>query len=69
MSTGILIIVTTVLIIFFNALYVGAEFAAVSARKTRVAQLAESGNWLAKMLLPVVSNGQKLDHYIAGCQL
>ncbi len=69
MSTGILIIITTTLIILFNSLYVGAEFAAVSARKTRVAQMAESGNWLAKMFLPVVSSSQKLDQYIAGCQL
>lgn len=69
MSTGILIIIIPALLIFLNALYVGAEFAAVSARKTRIIKMADDGNWLAKMIMPTVSDSQKLDHYIAGCQL
>jgi len=40
----ILIILTIALMIFFNALYVAAEFATVSARRTRIAEMADSGN-------------------------
>ncbi|MFW6085289.1 MAG: CNNM domain-containing protein, partial [Gemmatimonadota bacterium] len=32
------------LLIFFNGLYVAAEFAAVSVRRSRIRQLAEEGN-------------------------
>ncbi|UCG23556.1 MAG: HlyC/CorC family transporter [Chloroflexota bacterium] len=56
-------------LIFFNALYVGAEFATVSSRRTRVNQMAGSGNRLAKMLLPIMESSQGLDRYVATCQL
>lgn len=57
------------LVILLNALYVGAEFAAVSARRTRISQMAASGNRLAKQLLPILENPQTLDRYIAACQV
>ena len=52
-----------------NALYVAAEFATVSARRTRITQMADSGNHLAKQLLPVLRNSQALDRYVAACQV
>jgi len=69
MSFLIFIIATIALMIFFNALYVAAEFATVSARKTRVEEMAGAGNRLAKMLLPYVKDKKALDHYVAACQI
>ena len=59
----------TALMIGFNALYVAGEFAAVSARKTRIEQMATEGNSLAKMILPVLEDHHKLDNYIAASQV
>ena len=53
-----LIIVT---MIGANALYVAGEFASVSARKGRIYQMAQDGNRLAKMLLPVVEVSEEPD--------
>lgn len=69
MSALIFIIVTVALMVFFTALYVGAEFATVSARKTRIEQMAASNNRLAKMLLPYIKDNRTLDHYVAACQV
>ncbi|MFN2223772.1 MAG: hemolysin family protein, partial [Candidatus Promineifilaceae bacterium] len=57
------------LLIFFNALYVAAEFSTVSARRTRVSQMAGSGNRLARLLMPVLDSSKSLDRYVAACQL
>jgi len=57
------------LLISFNALYVGAEFAAVSVRRSRIQQEAETGNRLARSLLPVLRDARFLDRYIAACQI
>jgi CBS domain containing-hemolysin-like protein len=65
----IAIIATISLLVFFNALYVAAEFATVSARRTRLIQLAGEGNRLAKMLLPIVEDNKGLDNYVAACQV
>jgi putative hemolysin len=62
------ILVVTALILF-NALYVAAEFAAVSVRRSRIRQLAEDGNPLAAWLLPVLESPNALDRYIAACQI
>jgi putative hemolysin len=56
-------------LILVTALYVTAEFAAVSVRKSQIAQLAELGNRLARRLLPRIENSAALDHYIAACQI
>ena len=69
MSTLIFVIITITLMVSANALYVAAEFAAVSARKTRLTQMAGSGNRLAAMLLPYVEDHKALDNYIAACQI
>jgi CBS domain containing-hemolysin-like protein len=57
------------LLILINALYVAAEFSAVSVRRGRVRQAAEDGNRFARMLLPVVDDGARLDRYVAVCQI
>jgi CBS domain containing-hemolysin-like protein len=56
-------------LIVINAVYVAAEFAAVSVRQSRVRQLAEDGNPLARWLLPRLSTPASLDRYIAVCQI
>jgi putative hemolysin len=58
-----------VLLILVNALYVAAEFSAVSSRRARVAELAEGGDRAAKALLPVLEDRALLDRYIAACQV
>ncbi|HSR35455.1 MAG TPA: hemolysin family protein [Anaerolineae bacterium] len=57
------------LLISLNALYVAGEFSSVSARKTRIIQLAEKGNRMANILLPVLQDSHKLDNYIAASQV
>lgn len=65
----IIIIATVALMIFFNALYVAAEFATVSARRTKVTQMAAGGNRTAQSLLKFMEDSQQLDRYVAACQL
>lgn len=69
MSTIIVIVATVSLMIFFNGLYVAAEFATVSARRTRINHLAGQGNRLAQALLPIIEDSKALDRYVAACQL
>ena len=64
--SALLIVVALLLI---NAVYVGAEFSAVSARRSRIRQLADDGNVLAAWLLPLVESPAALDRYIAACQI
>ncbi len=52
-----------------TALYVAAEFAAVSVRRSRVRQLAEDGHPTARRLLPILEDAGALDRYIAACQI
>lgn len=58
-----------VLLILLTGLYVAAEFAAVSARRSRLRSLADGGNTLARRLLPVLENPGELDRYIAASQV
>jgi putative hemolysin len=64
--TAVLVVTALILV---NAVYVGAEFAAVSVRRTRIQELASEGNPLAAWLLPIVSSPAELDRYIAACQI
>jgi CBS domain containing-hemolysin-like protein len=57
------------LLVSVNALYVAAEFAAVSVRRSRIQQAAEDGDRLARQLLPVLEDPHRLDRYIACCQI
>ena len=56
-------------LLLFNALYVAAEFATLSSRRSRLAQLSDEGNRFARMVLPIVEDPAKLDNYIATCQI
>jgi putative hemolysin len=57
------------LMIFFNGLYVAAEFATVASRRTRISQEATGGNRMARLLLPIMENSAALDTYVAACQI
>lgn len=69
MTSVLIMIGLTTLMIAFNALYVAAEFATVSARRARISQQAAEGDRLAKMLTPIMSDPKRLDTYVAACQL
>ncbi len=56
-------------LVLLTSLYVAAEFAAVAIRRSRVRQLAQEGNSLARGLLPYLEDPQRLDTYIAACQI
>ena len=64
---GIFIVLTV--LIGLNSLYVAGEFASVSARKPRIAQMAEDGNRMARILLPILKDSHRLDNYIAASQV
>ncbi len=66
MLTPFLVILT---LIALTALYVAAEFAAVSVRKSRIRQRAEDGQRAALRLLPYLEHPVALDRYIAACQI
>lgn len=58
-----------VLLILLTGFYVAAEFAAVSARRSRLRRLAEDGNPLAARILPLLESPAELDRYIAASQV
>ena len=66
---GLVAAIVVVALILVNAVYVAAEFAAVSVRRSRVQQLAADGNPLAAWLLPILESPAALDRYIAACQI
>lgn len=68
MSVAVALAVVVVLTAF-TALYVAAEFATVGVRQSRVAQLADDGNPLARRLLPIITDSHRLDRYIAASQI
>jgi CBS domain containing-hemolysin-like protein len=69
MGSALLVAAIVAFLILVNALYVAAEFAAVGARRSRIQALANSGNRLAELLLPVVGRPAALDRYVATCQI
>ena len=69
MATALVTCSIVAFLIFVNAVYVAAEFGAVSARRSRIQELAGGGNWLAGLLLPVVRSASALDRYVATCQI
>ncbi len=52
-----------------NALYVAAEFSAVSVRHNRIRALAEDGSRMARRLLPRIDDPANLDRYVACSQV
>ena len=57
------------LLLLLSALYVAAEFSAVSVRRARIRQRAEQGSAVAARLLPVLEDPRRLDRYISGSQM
>lgn len=64
-----LVLPVVALLILINALYVAAEFATISSRRARVADLASEGNDAARALLPILEDRVQLDRYVAACQV
>ena len=58
-----------VVLVLINTLYVAAEFSAVSVRRSRLEELARSGNRAARLLITVVRDPAALDRYVAACQI
>ncbi len=69
MSIILFITATVALLIFLNAVYVGAEFATVSSHRNRISQMAASGNSMAALLLPIMEKPALLDNYVTACQI
>jgi putative hemolysin len=69
MLNVIIMIVIITLMVLATGFYVAAEFATVSARRTRVSQMAGSGHSLARQLLPIMEDSKALDNYVAACQV
>jgi putative hemolysin len=65
----VVVALVILILILINSLYVAAEFAAVGARRSRIAELARSGNRRAAMLTPVLRDPAALDRYVAACQI
>ena len=65
----ITVLAVIAVLLVLNSLYVAAEFAGVSARRTRIRQWAEDGSSAARWVLRVVESPADLDRYIAGCQV
>jgi CBS domain containing-hemolysin-like protein len=59
----------SLLLVIVNAFFVLAEFASVRSRRTRVEQLADEGDTAARRLLPILEDPDRLDRYVATCQL
>lgn len=64
MSIGLLLL--TVLLVGLNAFFVGAEFALVKVRPTRIEEAARNGVWSAKIVQRIHS---RLDSYLSAIQL
>ena len=63
------VILTVFLLITLNGLFVAAEIGTVGARRARIAQEAAAGSRPAHILLPILESPDRLDDYIAACQL
>jgi CBS domain containing-hemolysin-like protein len=66
---GLVAILVIAVLIVVNAVYVAAEFSAVSVRRSRIHQMASDGNPLAAWLQPIIESPKSLDRYIAACQI
>jgi CBS domain containing-hemolysin-like protein len=66
MSSDPLLIAVAIALVLVNAFFVAAEFAMVRVRATRMAPLAEQGNWRARA---VVAAQGRLDAFLSATQL
>jgi len=62
-------VILLLVMVGFNALYVAAEFATVGSRRSRVQETAEGGSGSAKGLLSILQDAERLDNYVAACQI
>jgi CBS domain containing-hemolysin-like protein len=69
MLTLLSILFVVGILVGVNALYVAGEFSTVSSRRPRIIHLADAGNPLARIILPVLEDPHKLDNYIAASQV
>jgi putative hemolysin len=69
MMTWIIALLIIFFLISINAFYVAAEFSTVSARRSKLVQIAAEGNALARVLVPIVRDRRLLDTYVATCQI
>ncbi len=65
----VLVAVTVFILIALNGFFVAAEIGTVGARRARIAQEAAAGSRPAQILLPILESPDRLDDYIAACQL
>ncbi len=65
----ILIVAVIAAMLLLNALFVAAEFAAVSSSKPKVAAMEEDGKPQAAYLARTISDDRRMDRYIAGAQV
>jgi CBS domain containing-hemolysin-like protein len=63
---GLLDLLVIVGLVFINGFFVAAEFALVKVRTSQIDQLAEEGNWAAKMTSRALD---RLDAYLSASQL
>ena len=66
MAADPFLIVVALVLVLVNAFFVAAEFAMVRVRASRMAALAEEGNWRAKA---VMAAHRRLDAYLSATQL
>jgi CBS domain containing-hemolysin-like protein len=65
----LLSLVLLAVLIAANAFYVAAEFAAVSVRRSRLRTRAEDGDRLARSALAQIERPERLDDFVAACQV
>jgi CBS domain containing-hemolysin-like protein len=61
--------VVITLLVLANALYVAAEFGAVSVRRSLIQRMSDDGHRLARRLLPIVQDPAALDRYVGVSQI
>ena len=67
--TILIVVAVLAFLILVTALYVAAEFSAISSRRPRLSQMAEDGNVLAGYMLEIIDTPHLLDRYVAACQV
>lgn len=66
LTLGLLLLASLILV---NGFYVLAEFAAVSVRRSRLGAQAEAGDRLARAALEQIEPPERLDDFVAACQV